>query len=149
MNFTYFVSLCFVVFLIIVLLVQQSKYLNKQINELATESSIDNLLNAIEKSNKDLSNNYKEYEVDKHRKESYPFSYILNPEGRICEPHLRANLTMLVFIPSTVDNYQMRMVLRSTWANYLFMNKRKMRYVFMVGLSKSETVNEMVIQIRF
>ena len=77
---------------------------------------------------------------------TYPFSYITNPEYEICEPNIITDLTLLAFVPSSVDNFNTRRVLRNTWANPIFYDNQKFRVVFMVGQSTNETVNEMVKQ---
>ena len=77
---------------------------------------------------------------------TYPFSYIINPEYEICEPNIVKDLTLLAFVPSSVDNFNTRRVLRNTWANPIFYDNQKFRVVFMVGQSTNETVNEMVKQ---
>jgi len=75
---------------------------------------------------------------------NYPFSYLTNPEYQICEPTKIEKLLLLAFVPSSVDNFNVRRVLRNTWANPIFYDNQKFRVVFMVGLSSNQTVNEMI-----
>ena len=83
------------------------------------------------------------------QKDPYPFSYTLNTHKTICASDNNRNLTLIAFIPSAVRDFHMRMILRNTWANYFFLNKKRMRYAFMVGLSTNENVNKMVIRVFF
>jgi hypothetical protein len=136
MNVILCVSLLCVGFLFIVLIIQQSHPADNNINN-------------------SFKDTYGDYENENYYganipTDPYPFSYILNPNETICEPHKPGNnLTILAFIPSSVHDYHMRMILRSTWTNYLFLDWQKIKYVFMVGFSTNETVNQMVIQIEF
>jgi hypothetical protein len=150
MKLQFFVFLCCVVILLIALIVLESTYFEKHINSLVIKSKsyrskIDSSANFSKLSTKTFSKSTSEQIIQNKIDDPYPFSYILNSNETICEPHIPGNnLTFVAFIPSAVHDFHMRMILRSTWANYLFMNRNKMRYVFMIGSSTNEYVNQMV-----
>jgi hypothetical protein len=136
-----FFMFCLIVVLIL-LMVFRSKYFDTKNNKIKFTTNSDGF-NLTKTSI--IIKHSKNEQISRNKIDPYPFSYILNSNETICEPQIPGNnLTFVAFIPCAVQDYQKRMILRNTWANYLFMNRNKMRYVFMIGLSTNQTVNKMV-----
>jgi hypothetical protein len=67
------------------------------------------------------------------------FSYIHNPEGRICS---NQNVFLLVYVHTAPENYKKRLTIRETWSQrHLFSN---VRIVFITGVSSHSDKNEIL-----
>jgi hypothetical protein len=67
------------------------------------------------------------------------FSYVINPEGRICS---NEKVFLLVYVHTSPENYKRRVTIRETWSQkHLFTN---VRIVFFTGLSLRTEANDML-----
>ena len=79
------------------------------------------------------------YEFQKEIVNFNNFSYVINPEGRICS---KENVFLLVYVHTSPENYKRRVTIRETWSQkHLFTN---VRIVFFTGLSLRTEANDML-----
>ena len=67
------------------------------------------------------------------------YDYIINPEYSICHKN---NILLIFTVITRVDSFDRRQLIRSLWSNYKL--KSNYEFVFMVGKSSNQTINEMV-----
>ena len=70
------------------------------------------------------------------------YSYILNPEYKICGENNGSDVLLMTFVPISVGRFSNRNLIRRTWANTEL--NRNMRVVFLIGKSSSEKLNTLI-----
>jgi hypothetical protein len=69
------------------------------------------------------------------------YTYLTNAGSNICQPD-GDNIIFVAMIQVTVTSFKRRLIIRSSWANRSLFPK--LRYVFMLGKSQNETINQKI-----
>ena len=72
-------------------------------------------------------------------KNPHNYDYIINPEYSVCHKN---NILLVFTVITRVDSFDRRQLIRSLWSNHTL--KSNYEFVFMVGKSSNQTINEMV-----
>ena len=70
----------------------------------------------------------------------HKYDYLINPQYQICS---NKNNLLLFTILTRIDNFDRRQLIRSLWSNHTL--KFNFNYVFMIGQSSNETLNQFVM----
>lgn len=73
------------------------------------------------------------------------FSYIINNVNACAQTNdTDVNLDLLFLITTTHSNFRNRQVLRSTWLTWTNKNRGSLRYVYLLGETNNQTLNEQI-----
>ena len=78
------------------------------------------------------------YQVQNSIVNRHDFFYLLNPALEVCD----SNVYLLVYVHSSVENYQRRSIIRETWASRVIFPH--LRLVFMLGKSSNQILMQSV-----
>ena len=73
----------------------------------------------------------------------HDFKYILNPKTFVCGEDRGANVTVLVYVHSTPENFKRRLSIRETWARRSMF--KDLRVVFMLGRTHNKVAKKNLI----
>lgn len=78
-----------------------------------------------------------------------PFNheYILNPEYAVCGQGEGANVTLLAMVHSSLNNFDKRFLIRSTWASKSIYPNR-LKVIFLIGKSDNNSASDRSIQLK-